>query len=94
MFVRLTRGSADPARYDDVVAITGDFLTAFKQLPGFGSYQGGINRRTGAFVSITTWETAETANFSRAALGEVLQRLLALGAHLEPAEVYEIVRTE
>jgi hypothetical protein len=93
MFVRVTRGASDPTRYDDMVAITEDFAATFKRMPGFVSYQGAANRTTGAFVSITTWETAETANFSRDSLGEVFQRLLALGARLDPAEVYEVVRT-
>ena len=93
MFVRVARGSSDPARWDDLVAVTEQFATVFKQMPGFVSYQGGGDRRTGAFVAITTWETAETAHFSRELLGDGLQRLLALGARVEAADVYEIIRT-
>ena len=51
MFVRVTRGTADPAKWDDLVALTEDFAAVFKQMPGFVSYQGGGDRRTGAFVS-------------------------------------------
>ena len=94
MFVRVSHGSIDPARYDDVVALTDDFVAAFKRLPGFVAYQSGINRSTGAFVSITTWETAEAANYSRDDLGDVFERFVALGASVDQSEVYEqLVRT-
>ena len=94
MFVRVSHGSIDPARYDDVVALTDDFVAAFKRLPGFVAYQTGINRSTGAFVSIATWETAETANFSRDELGDVFERFVALGVSVDPPEVYEqVIRT-
>ena len=89
MFVRVVRGSIDLARYDDIVALADDFVAAFKRLPGFVSYQTGVDRSTGAFVSITTWETADAANFSRDDLGDVLQRFVALGARLDAPEVYE-----
>ena len=94
MFVRVSHGSIDPARYDDVVALTNDFVAAFKRLPGFVAYQSGINRSTGAFVSIATWETAEAANFSRDELGDVFERFVALGVIVDQPEVYEqVVRT-
>jgi hypothetical protein len=79
MFVRVARGSSDPS-YDDIVGLADDFVEAFKRLPGFVSYQTGVDRSTGAFISISTWETADAANFSRDDLGDVLQRLVALGA--------------
>lgn len=94
MFIRVSRGSSDPATYDDIVALTDDFVAAFKRLPGFVSYQTGIDPSTGAFISISTWETADAANFPREDLGDVLQRFVALGARPDPGKVYEqIVRT-
>ena len=94
MFVRVSHGSIDPARDDDVVALTDDCVAAFKRLPGFVAYQSGINRSTGAFVSIATWETAEAANFSRDELGDVFERFVALGVIVDQPEVYEqVVRT-
>jgi len=94
MFVRVSHGSIDPARYDDVVALTDDFVAAFKRLPGFVAYQSGINRSTGAFVSIATWETADAANFSREELGDVFERFVALGVSVDPPDVYEqVIRT-
>jgi hypothetical protein len=94
MFVRVSHGSIDPARYDDVVALADDFVAAFKRLPGFVAYQTGINRSSGAFVSIATWETADAANFTRDELGDVFERFVALGVSVDPAEVYEqIIRT-
>jgi hypothetical protein len=58
------------------------------------AYQTGINRSTGAFVSIATWETADTANFSRDELGDVFERFVALGVSVDPPEVYEqVIRT-
>ena len=47
MFIRVSRGSSDPAIYDDIVALTDDFVAAFKRLPGFVSYQTGIDPSTG-----------------------------------------------
>ena len=90
----MSHGSIDPARYDDVVALADDFVAAFKRLPGFVAYQTGINRSSGAFVSIATWETADAANFTREELGDVFERFVALGVSVDPAEVYEqIIRT-
>jgi quinol monooxygenase YgiN len=93
MFLRVTRGSSDPAKHDDLLALTDDFVAANKRLPGFVSYQSGIDPGTGAFVVITAWETADAARFPRDALGDVLQRLSAAGARPDSSEIYEqIVR--
>ena len=42
-------------------------------------------------MAVTTWDGEDQARFPREALGDVVDRLYAAGAHLEPAEVYEIV---
>jgi quinol monooxygenase YgiN len=91
MHVRVTRGSSDPAAYDQVVAISREIAVAVKRVPGCRSYVGAANRATGAIVAISTWESAEAVGFSRDVLGDVVPRLSALGVRLEPAEIYEVV---
>jgi hypothetical protein len=91
MYLRITRGRFDPARYDESVAISQDIAAAIARLPGFVRYQGGGNRATGAIVAVSTWDNEEHARFPREQLGEVVGRLQAAGAQLEPPEIYEIV---
>ncbi len=91
MYLRITRGRFDPARYDESVALSQEVGDAIARLPGFIDYQGGGDPTTGAIVAVSAWETAEQARFSRDALGDAVTRLLAAGAQLEPAEVYEVV---
>lgn len=91
MYLRVTRGRFDPARYDESVALSQEVADAIARLPGLASYRGGGDRATGAIVAVSTWDTEEHARFAREALGGVLDRLLAAGAELEPPEVYEVV---
>ena len=88
---RLTRGSFDPARYDESVALSQEVGDAIARLPGFVAYRGGGDRASGGVVAISTWETEEQARFPGQALGDVVDRLLTAGARLEPPEVYEVV---
>ena len=90
MYLRITRGRIDPARYDEVMAFTEDLLTALRQQPGFQSYSGGADRTNGTVVAVSLWDTQEHAQLDRAALGDVISRTQALGLQLEPAEVYEV----
>jgi hypothetical protein len=90
MYVRVTRGSSDPATYDQVTATAQGIADALKRVPGFRSYVGGGDRATGAIIAISTWDTAEAAGFSRDVLGDVVPRLAALGVRLEPPELYEV----
>lgn len=92
MHVRVTRGRFDPARAQDVQAVTDDVSAALKALPGFVSYTGGLNRAAGTLVAISTWQDEKAANFSREQLGGVLSRVVEL-AQLEAPEIYEVVIT-
>lgn len=91
MYLRITRGRFDPARYDESVAISQDIGSAIARLPGFVRYQGAGDRATGTIVAVSSWDTAEHARFPREALGEVVGRLQAAGAQLEPPEIYDVV---
>ena len=51
--------------------------------------QGGIDRKTGAIIVVSTWDSEQEANFPREALGDAFQRLVALGVQLDPAAIYE-----
>ncbi len=91
MYVRITRGTFDPARYDEVAPLTADVAAALSRLPGFQSYSGGANRSNGTIIAITTWDTESHARFDRALLGDILGRLQESGVRLDVPETYEVV---
>jgi quinol monooxygenase YgiN len=92
MFLRITRGRFDPARVDEIQSLTAEAANAFKRLPGFVAYQGGLDRQAGSLVAISTWEDAGSANFSREQLGDVISRVVAV-AQLEAPDIYEVIIT-
>ncbi len=92
MYIRVSNGSFDTSKYDELVALTEDVAARMKNLPGFVSYHGGSNERTGALVAISIWQTEETANFSRDVLGDIVTRLNDINARLEPATIYRVHR--
>jgi quinol monooxygenase YgiN len=92
VYIRVSNGSFDPSKYDELVALTEDVAARMKNLPGFVSYYGGSDERTGALVAISIWQTEETANFSRDALGDIITRLNDINARLEPATIYRVHR--
>jgi hypothetical protein len=53
------------------------------------SYEGGGDWATGTFVSVTTWGDRRDRELLAESHGVAISRLLALGANLEPADVYE-----
>jgi quinol monooxygenase YgiN len=57
MFLRVVHSSIDPAKIDDVLALKDDVIAATKKQAGFVSFQGGVSRATGAFITISTWQT-------------------------------------
>ena len=93
MFVRVIRGSHDPNRRADVIAVVeGQVVPTLKAQPGFGGYYGGLDERAGRNVTVTLWDTAAQAAAVREALGEAVLRALAdASVQLEPPEIYELV---
>ncbi len=91
MYLRITRGRFDPARYDEIRPVLEDVLAAVQRLPGFQSYYNGIDRTAGTAVAVSAWDSEEHVRFDRAALGDAIPRLQALGMQLEPAEIYEVI---
>jgi quinol monooxygenase YgiN len=91
MHVRITRGSSDPARYDEVAALAQEIAETVKRVPGCRGYTGVADRATGAIVAISRWDSAEAAAFSRDRLGDLVPRLQALGVRLDAPEIYEVV---
>lgn len=90
MHVRITRGSFDPGRFDEVNALVEAVLQAVQSLPGFQRYTGAADRGSGRLVAISYWDSPDTANFPREALGGVMSQVQQSGVTLEPAEVYEV----
>jgi hypothetical protein len=88
--VRISRGSFDPGRFDEVNALVEAVLQTVQSLPGFQRYVGAVDRESGRLVAISYWESSDTANFPREALGGVMSQVQQAGVSLEPAEVYEV----
>jgi hypothetical protein len=57
MYVRIARGNFDPAKEVEVHILGEVLLFALQALPDFQSFLGGLDRRAGRLVLITTWET-------------------------------------
>jgi quinol monooxygenase YgiN len=95
VYVRVTRSHYDPAqvKQEDALAVGEAVAAAVKALPGFVSYQSGVDWETGAVIAISTWRDKESANFSRDALGAVISQWTNLGARMEPPAIYEITAT-
>ena len=51
MFLRVVHSSIDPAKIDDVLALKDDVIAATTKQAGFVSFQGGVSRATGAFIT-------------------------------------------
>jgi hypothetical protein len=91
MYLRIVHGRAtDAGRLGDVAALGSDIVAAFRALPGFVGYQGGVDRQSGTVVGISTRDTAEHARVSRDALGGVVAKFQALGVQLDAPQVYEV----
>ena len=95
MYLRVTRGRFDPARFDEVMAVVPAIMAGLRQLPGCRDARAGFDRAAGTTLSVSTFDTLANAQFSRDAigggLGEALARLRDTGAQLEPPEFYEVV---
>ena len=94
MYLRITRGRFDPARYDDLLPLTREVDAAVQAMPGCQSVHSAVDRTGGRVAVVSQWDTLEQASFSRetdARTTEVVSRILALGVQLEPPEIYEVV---
>jgi hypothetical protein len=91
MFMRMSRARFVPGTEDDVRRIVDEQLVPVMQsLPGFQRYLGLINRSAGTMCAVSFWDNEANANFSRDVLKGAVTAVMALGATLEPAEIYEI----
>ena len=94
MHLRITRGRFDSARYDELLPLSREVNAAVQALPGCQSVHVGLDRTSGRLTTVSTWDAAEHADFSReaaGALGDVVRRTQAIGVQLEPPEIYEII---
>lgn len=91
MYVRITPASFDPAREQEVQRLVESaIIPAIKALPGFQSYEGGLDRAGGRLINITHWDTQEHASWSRDQIADVVSQVQAAGVQLEPTQVYEV----
>jgi len=93
MYIRITTGRYDTSREDEVrTMVEATVLSAARQLPGFKSYTGGLDRNARRVVAITTWETDEQAQGFRDKLGsDILKQIQDLGVQLDESQVFETV---
>lgn len=65
MIVRISRGTFEPARYDEVAellnASQAQLIPAITALPGNFSFYAGIDRTSNSMVNVSVWETIEHA---------------------------------
>jgi hypothetical protein len=90
MYLRITRGKFDPAKYEALMPVFADVVAAIRQLPGNQGIQTGIDRASGKTATATTFDTLEHAQFQRTSLGAAFAALQASGWQGEPPEIYEL----
>lgn len=91
MYVRITPIAYDPAQEEALTRLVEEqMIPAFRRLPGFVSYHGGVDRSAQRGVSVTIWDDMDHAAGLRPALGGLIQQLEAIGVRFEPAQLYEI----
>ncbi len=94
MYLRITRGRFDPARYDDLLPLTREVDAAVLAMAGCQTVHTAVDRAGGRLAVVSQWDTLEQASFSRdtdARTADVVSRILALGAQVEPPEIYEVI---
>ena len=97
MIVRINRARFDPASADRLRDMLDGFqetlVPALRRLPGFRTYQSGLDAASGSMVAVSTWDTAEHA----AAVGTLPEMvaqaaaLRAAGVAFEPPVHHEIL---
>jgi hypothetical protein len=82
----------DPTRIDELGTLLPDVTEAFRQLPGYveGSLVLGVDRVTGQFTNVSTYDTEEPARWTpnRA---DLQARQDAFGIQSGPSEFFEVV---
>jgi quinol monooxygenase YgiN len=91
MYIRVTRGRFDAAKYDEFRALSRDVQAAVQRLPGCQSMHNGGDPDRGQLITVSIWDSEEHARFSRDAIGDLIARLQSLGGELEPPEIYQSV---
>ena len=94
MHVRVSRGSFEPSRADDVRALTESVRQVLRGLPGYRGYRAAVDRSAGTVLAISFWDSEEHARFPREALGPVMDQVQHAGVALEPADVAEVTVSE
>lgn len=90
MWMRVGRSRIDPARINEDSTLLDDIAEAFRQLPGFQSYMLGVDRTTGQFINVSTFDTEEHAHWL-ATREDLNARIQALGTQSGgPPEFYEV----
>jgi len=93
VFIRTTTYSYNPLQEDELLLLNDEHLIPLlRQLPGFVSYSYGLDPATRRGISITAWESRDTAEGFRTAMGGMVQRFQAVGLEIDPSQVYELVR--
>ena len=88
MYMRVGRARMDPARIDEDITLVQDITEAFRQLPGFRSMMIGVDRTTGQFVTVSTYDTEEHARWGPIRT-DLNARLQAVGIQGDPPEFFE-----
>ena len=89
MYMRVGRARMDPARIDEDSTLFHDITEAFRQLPGFKSLTIGMDRATGQFVDVSTYDTGEQARWLPTR-EDLNARVQAVGLQADPPEFFEV----
>jgi len=89
-YMRVARARADPTASGQERQVLQDVVAAIKRQPGCQSCVSGVDHATGHTLIVNTWDTGEHARFSRDALGNIIQRVQALGGQQDPREFFEV----
>jgi hypothetical protein len=96
MYMRVARirvvSSWDPARYDELSQVTREVAATIKQLPGCQSVVIGGDPATGEGYAVGTYDTEDHARWpAPEALGDLPQRLHALGIQADTPQIFEVI---
>lgn len=93
MYIRITTGSFDPAKEQELQQLTDEkYIPLAQQLPGFHSYLSGLDRAAGRFVSLTVWDTLEHAEAFPTAVVALVLEFVAASLRPEPTQVFAVTR--